>query len=93
MPQIRGIKCVKGISASPMTLPNKEDCESCVKCNKPTTADSFECVWCERWQHGSCTKISAEQVPSSSLPLRPICQHHIFLLSVCEEATRCIDCF
>ena len=57
-------KHLRGDSASPTTTPNKDDCESRVMCNKPVNSDSFECVWCERWQHNSCIKISTEQVPS-----------------------------
>jgi len=70
MPQIREIKCVNGVSAFPMTWPNNYGKINIVSLVSRVIAtpiyatDSFECVWCERWQHGSCTKVCAEQAPS-----------------------------
>ena len=46
-------------SASSSTTPTKER-DTCVTCDKPTTEESLECVWCDRFQHRACVKIKGE---------------------------------
>ena len=43
------------------TTPAKQQTNACILCNESTTDDSLECVWCERLQHRTCTKISDDQ--------------------------------
>ena len=55
---------VKHNSEESSTSPNIEisfDSEQCVKCNELVTAEFLECIWCERWQHSRCIKISPEK--------------------------------
>jgi len=65
MPKVWGIKHnSEESSTSPATSPNMEvsfDGELCVKCNEPVTAGFLKCIWCERWQHSRCIKISPEK--------------------------------
>jgi len=35
--------------------------EECLICSKPATDNILECVWCERRQHASCSKLNNEQ--------------------------------
>ena len=54
----------------------------CVKYNELMTAEFLEYIWCERWQHSRCVKISPEKL--HDLPINVA-----FLLPVCDQINKC----
>ena len=67
----------------PALLPDEEECDTCITCNKSVTDDSFECVWCRKWQHRVCVSLSVGQYSTlSDLPNNIVffCSHCIYKL-------------
>ena len=52
-------KCAASSPVSRKEKKTKE--EECLICAKPAADNILECVWCERHQHASCSKLSNEQ--------------------------------
>ena len=63
----------------PALLQNEKECDTCIICNKLVTDDSFECVWCRKWQHRVCVSLSVGQ--SSALSDLP--NNIVFFFSQC----------
>ena len=62
---------------------NWPECDTCITCNKVVTDDSFECVWCRKWQHRVCVSLSVGQYSTlSDLPNNIVffCSHCIYKL-------------
>ena len=56
------------VSSNSPSMSNKKqkEVDNCVSCGEPTIEDPLECVWCERWEHSKCVKISKDQCSALS---------------------------
>ena len=66
--------------------------DECQVCPKPTTNDILECVWCEKHQHTSCSKLSNAQckvIANLSIPNIMFFALHVFKCSLlhCDAST------
>ena len=66
-------------NSPPMNNKKQKDADNCVTCSEPTVEDALQCVWCERWEHSKCVKISADQY----LVLSDISSNIVFFCSQC----------
>ena len=48
-------------NSPPMSSKKQKEADNCVSCDELTIKDPLECMWCERWEHSKCVKISKDQ--------------------------------
>ena len=60
---------------------NKDEKKECQVCSKPATDDILECIWCEKHQHTSCSKLSNEQCKGISNLNTPNIAYLLFVYS------------
>ena len=78
-------------NSPPMSSKKQKEVDNCVTCGEPTVEDPLECVWCERWEHSKCVKISNGQCSVlSNIPSNVVffCSQCLFKL---PEALKAFD--
>ena len=71
------------MNSPPTNTKKQKEVETCVACSEPVVEDALECIWCERWEHSKCIKISIDQYSVlSNLPSNIVffCSQCVFKL-------------